>query len=151
VTSLAVTFSTQVTLGSGAFVLTPQSGGASVALGVATALVNGVTVATLTFPGATGGSLADGNWVLRTVAAEVRSSSGAAMAADRTDVFYRLFGDVTGDRAVDALDFFHFRGTFGLATGQSGFRPEFDVDGDGDVDNLDFLNFRQRFGQTLPA
>ena len=52
VTSLTVTFSTQVTLGSGAFTLTPQGGGTAVPLSVATAVVGGVTVATLTFPGA---------------------------------------------------------------------------------------------------
>jgi hypothetical protein len=149
VTSLAVTFSTQVTLASGAFVLTPQAGGASVPLSVSTALVNGVTVATLTFPGASGGSLADGNWVLRTVAGAVQNSSGTAMAADRTDAFYRLFGDANGDRAVDNADFFLFRPSFGTSAGQPGYLAYFDANGDGVVDNLDFFQFRSRFGTNL--
>src|SRR5205085_4488374 len=51
VTSLTVTFSGVVTLGSGAFVLTADAGGAAVGLSPSVSTVNGQTVVTLTFTG----------------------------------------------------------------------------------------------------
>jgi hypothetical protein len=51
---------------------------------------------------------------------------------------------------VDNADFFQFRSTFGLASGNPAFLPYFDVNGDGLVDNADFFQFRARFGTTLP-
>jgi hypothetical protein len=149
VRSLAVTFSTPVTLDPGAFVLTAQGGGPAVSLDVTTAVVGGVTVATITFPGLAGGSLADGNWVLRTVASQVRDAAGARMAADRTDTFFRLLGDSNGDRGVDTLDLFGLYGAFGKADADAGFLAYFDFDGNGTVDTLDLFRFYQRFGTVL--
>jgi hypothetical protein len=68
VTSLTVTFSTQMTIDPGAFELLPQGGGV-VSLNVATSMLAGQTVPTLTFSGAddiVAGSLADGNYTLTT-------------------------------------------------------------------------------------
>src|SRR5262249_46540655 len=146
---LAVTFSGPVTLDPGAFVLTPQGGGAAVPLSWTTALVNGVTVATIAFPGTTGGSLDDGNWVLRTVASQVHDAAAALMAADRADTFFRLFGDANGDRRVDTLDLFGLYTTFGKPAADPGFLAYFDFDGSGTVDTLDLFRFYQRFGTTL--
>jgi hypothetical protein len=147
--SLMVTFSTQVTLGTGAFQVTPKAGGPAVPLAVSTTVTGGVTVATLTFPAGTGGSLADGNWVLRTVAAQVRDAAGTAMTADRTDAFYRLFGDSDGDRDVDGADRNRLNTTFGKTSADPGFLAYFDWDRDGDVDDRDRRQFRQRRGTTL--
>ena len=62
---------------------------------------------------------------------------------------FRLFGDANGDRQVDNADFFAFRGSFSLASGQAGYLAFFDVNGDARVDNLDFFQLRTRFGITL--
>lgn len=173
VTNLTVTFAGLVDLQAGAFTLTRQSDGASITDGgtagprifVNTAVVNGVTVAVLTFTG-TGlvefGSLADGVWVLRVNAGKVAAAGTAvSMAADfvtpstgnaAAGRIHRLFGDLDGDRDVDALDNLRFRQAFGAILGQLGpaYQAAFDFDGDGDIDALDNLRFRQRFGVILP-
>jgi hypothetical protein len=147
VTSLTVTFSTQVTLGQGAFTLVPQGGGTPVALSFTTAVNNGQTVATITF----GGSLADGRYVLTTVAAQVRDlASGTQMTADRQDSLYRFFGDVNGDSAVNGLDLAEFRTAFGTTSASPNYRSYLDLNGDGAVNGLDLAEFRTHFGTTLP-
>jgi hypothetical protein len=161
VTTLAVTFSTAVTLLPGAFSLTrvglPNgAAGDNAAVGtinVSTQTVNGVTVATLTFSGAntTAGSLDDGNWTLTVDHTKVVSAVGSApMAADYSQAgIRRLFGDGNGDGRVDNADFFLLRSTFGLSAGQAGFLAAFDYDGSGLIDNADFFQFRARFGLTI--
>jgi hypothetical protein len=149
VTSLTVTFNTQVTLGAGAFVVTPAAGGPAVPIAFTSSIVGGVTVATITFTGAIGGSIADGNWVLRTVASQVQNTSGGTMAADRTDAFHRLFGDVTGDRTVNGADFNPFRLAFGAGVGNPNYRADFDFNGDGVINGADFNEFRLRFGLSI--
>jgi autotransporter-associated beta strand protein len=150
VTSLTVTFSSQVTLGTGASTLVPQGGGTPVALSLTTAVVNGVTVATITFPGATGGSLADGRYVLTTVAAHVRDLAGTPMAADRQDALFRLFGDVNGDAAVNGLDLTEFRKAFGSTSADAAYVSALDFNGDGVINGTDLTQFRSRFGVILP-
>jgi parallel beta-helix repeat protein len=150
VTRLTVTFNTQVTLGAGAFVVTPAAGGAAVPVSFTSTVVGGVTVATITFTGTTGGSIGDGNWVLRTVASQVHDvASGAAMAADRTDTFHRLYGDVTGDGTVNGADFNPFRVAFGAGVGNPNYRADFDFNGDGVINGADFNEFRLRFGLSI--
>jgi endo-1,4-beta-xylanase len=149
VRSLTVTFSAPVTLDPGAFVLTPQGGGPAVPLAWTTALVNGVTVAMITFPGTPGGSIGDGNWVLRTDATKVHDAAGAFMPADRTDLFYRLYGDINGDRRVDNADFFLLKQTFLRSAGDPLFLSALDYDGSGVVDNADFFQFKLRFGLSI--
>jgi hypothetical protein len=150
VTSLTVTFSGQMTLDSDAFVVAPSTGGPAVPLTVTTPLIGGMTVAVLTFPGATGGSLTDGDWVLRTVASKVHDLSGAAMMADRTDVFFRLYGDVNGDRAVNGADLAFFRGAFGTALGDPDYLAALDFDGNGVINGVELIQNRARFGIILP-
>jgi hypothetical protein len=149
VTALTVTFSTQVTLGPGAFVVTPQGGGTAVPIAVSSSVAGGVTVATITFTGVTGGSIADGNWVLRTVASQVRDASGTVMTADRTDSFFRLFGDSDGDRDVDGADRTRFRSAYGESSSSPGYLSYFDYDQDGDVDRRDRNRFNQRLWTSL--
>jgi hypothetical protein len=150
VTGLTVTFTAQVVIGPGAFVVTPAAGGTAVPVSFTTVVGGGVTVATITFPGAIGGSIADGNWVLRTVAAQVQDvATGAVMAADRTDAFYRLYGDATGDRAVNGLDFAAFHTAFGTSAGDPVYLAALDYDGDGAINGSDFGQFRPRFGLSI--
>jgi hypothetical protein len=156
VVQMAVTFSTAVdpALLASAFRLTRPADGAAVgAVSVATAVVSGQTVATLTFSGAGTefGSLADGRWALTVDHTKVvATAGGVAMPADFSLAnIERLYGDVNGDGKVDNTDFFQFRSTFGLSAGQAGFLAAFDYDGNGVIDNTDFFQFRARFGRTI--
>jgi hypothetical protein len=160
VTTLAVTFSSAVTLLPGAFSLQrvglPGAPGDNATVGtitVGTQSVNGVTVATLTFAGAnsTAGSLDDGNWTLTVDHTKVQSAAGAApMAADFTQAnIKRLYGDVNGDGVVNGLDFGFFRNAFGTAAGDPAYLDYLDYNGDGVVNGLDFAQFRTRFGVTI--
>jgi hypothetical protein len=150
VTSVNVTFSGQVTLGPNAFVVTPFASGPAAPLTVTTVVVGGGTVATLTFPGTVGGSLADGDWVLLTVASMVRDAAGDVMAADRRDTFFRLYGDVNGDRTVNGSDLAAFRSAFGAAVGDQRYVAVLDYDSDGTINGVDLAQFRTRFGFFLP-
>ena len=113
VNSLTVTFDGPVTLDPGAFELSRQDG-SPVELTVAASVVNGQTVAVLTFagPDIVGGSLADGSYTLVIRGDRVHDRCGreldgdgdGAAGGDRTDAFFRLFGDSDGDRDVDLSD-----------------------------------------------
>ena len=131
--------------------------------------VNGKTVATLNFGGdSTVGegsikSLTDGNYRLSILAQQVLAG-GVPLDGDANgvgggnyqfgnvaeDEFFRLFGDMEGDRDVDFAEF----GPFGLAyrrrVGEAGFDATFDNDLDGDVDLFDYAEFGLRFRGDLP-
>jgi hypothetical protein len=155
VTRIDVTFSTAVTIGSGAFnlsngtvTLTSQANGG---IQVGNSLVGGQTVATLTFdPSVNGtqfGSLSDGIWTIAVNAASV-TAGGTPMAADYVQGgIKRLFGDGNGDGTVDGTDFGNFGNAFGLTFGPGG--SIFDANNDGTVDGYDFGQFGNRFGLTL--
>ena len=166
VTEITVTFSAPVTLPAdpaAAFRLTrtgPGGPASDVALAVDLSTSTAArTVARLTFSGALteAGSLLDGSYTLRVLAAQV-TAGGVALdgdgdgspGGDYTLGVFRLYGDATGDRRVDNADFFLFRGTFGRAAGDPLYLAYFDFNNDGRVDNLDFFQFRTRFGTTLP-
>jgi hypothetical protein len=157
VTSIQVTFSAAVTIASGAFTLTYLAGPAG-AIGstvggfsVSTAIVNNVTVATLSgFTGtdASFGSLIDGRYSLKVTGSAV-TASGVPMAADFTyadsgttsgNQLYRLYGDGDGNRVVNQSDLTLFRAAFGSTD------PTFDVDANGVVNQLDLVAFRTNFG-----
>jgi hypothetical protein len=153
VNSLTVTFDGEVTLDAGAFELSRQDG-SLVDLSVAASVVNGQTVAVLTFAGSdiVGGSLADGSYTL-TVRAdgihdrwgrELDGDADGAAGGDRADGFSRLFGDSDGDGGMDQQDRDRFRSAFG--TTDAGYLWYFDFDGDGDVDGRDNGQFNRRFG-----
>ncbi|NLF32954.1 MAG: hypothetical protein GX591_18975 [Planctomycetes bacterium] len=103
-----------------------------------------------TFPGLPGGTLADGNYTATLPAASVADAAGNTMAADFTLDFFRFFGDSDGDRDVDPLDLFRFRGTYLRSAGDPLFDGRSDSDSDGDVDPLDLFRFRQNYLGTLP-
>jgi ELWxxDGT repeat protein len=102
-------------------------------------------------------SLADGNYRLTLSGASIVSPvSGAAMDVDyqygtaATDAFFRLFGDVDGDRVVDVQDAGRLALTFGETAGSPGYNSDLDFDGDGDVDSRDLGRFRGNLRGRLP-
>jgi hypothetical protein len=150
VRSLAVTFSGQVTFDAGAFALR-RADGATVNPAVAVAVVNGRTVATLTFSGANieSGSLADGRWTLTVVASKVHDAAQPTltMAADATAAFHRYFGDRDGDGDVDGTD---VNAIVPALFNPANYDPAFDFDGDADVDGTDVNAFVRRLFVPLP-
>src|SRR5262249_17921906 len=118
------------------------------------ALVNGKTVAVLTFAGAefVGGSLADGNYTLTVLADRVHDRFGRMLdgdrdgsaGGDRVDAFFRLFGDTDGDHDVDHADLDVMLSSFRKSKGDAGFLWFLDYDGDGDVDGRDMAQFNHR-------
>jgi hypothetical protein len=123
--------------------LVRQEGGA-INLQIAEAIVDGRTVATLTFVGADllGGSLPDGHYTLTLHGDLVHDASGEALPADSVTSFFRLFGD--GHIVWDDLR--SFRQAMGQQSGNPGYLWYFDYDGDGQVDCGDWLQVLRRFG-----
>jgi hypothetical protein len=167
VTSLQVTFSTQVTFAgasNAAFTLTRAGDGATVQFVATPTVVNGVTV--VSFSSFTGtatefGSLADGRYTLTALAGQISAGgrsldgNGDGTAGDNytfTDAqgLFRLYGDVNGDKAVDGLDLTAFRNAFGSVSGNASYVPFLDFNGDGAIDGSDLTAFRNRFGAILP-
>jgi Bacterial Ig-like domain len=144
VDSITVTFSTAVTLDPGAFAVDRRGQGAE-GISVSTSVVNGDTIATITFVGSDviGGSLADGNYTLTVNAAAVHSQFGASMTSNATDAFWRLFGDARGTGSVDALDYQMLLAAERTQTMLS----IFDYFGTGHLDRTDLSQFLLRFGK----
>lgn len=100
-------------------------------------------------------TLVNGDYQLRIFASRVKENgvpldANAAGSNDGdyyfTDSFFRKYGDVNGNRTVDLSDFSEFRSSFGLSTGDVGFRDELDADANGSIDLMDFSAFRRQFG-----
>ena len=177
-TKLVVTFDTAVSIDSpGAFVVRNRNTNTFAAIRIATATnSSGKTAATITFASganvnnrASANSLVDGNYELQIYgslitsiatglkvdAAKTGNSSGSndVFGDQAIDRFFRLFGDIDGDRDVDALDNAQFKPTLNstLVAKPTIYKAEFDFDGDGDIDALDNLRFRQNLNKTIPA
>jgi hypothetical protein len=156
VNSLTVTFSTVVHLDPGAFELVRQEGGV-IQLDVSESVVDGHSVDTLTLTGAgiVGGSLADGHYTLTIHGGLVHDGFGQALdgagtgvaGTDRTDTFFRLFGDSDGAGHVGLEDLRSFISALGKRAGDPGYLWYFDYDGDGWVDVGDLLQLLRRFGR----
>ena len=154
VNSLTVTFDRAVSIGLGAFDVR-RADGSLVDVQVTASVLNGKTVAVLTFagPDVIGDSLADGSYTLTVRADRVHDRWGREMDGDgngsaggnRVDGFFRLFGDSDGDRDVGWLDRDLFRCAFGKSIGDAGYLWYFDFEGDGDVDGRDNGEFNRRF------
>jgi hypothetical protein len=153
VNRLTVTFDGAAILDPGAVELR-RADGSLVDAQVNISLVGGKTVAMLNFagPGFIGGSLVDGGYTLTVLADHVHDRWGRELdgdgdgsaGGDRTDSFFRLFGDSDGDRDVDHADLDVMLTSFLKSRGDAGFLWYFDYDGDGDVDGLDMAQFNQR-------
>lgn len=170
ITSLTVTFHTEVTLAADAFEVENIDSSTAVANGVVnSSVVDGKTVAVLTFDsgasvvdragtGALGNSLADGNYRLTVVASKVNNAGflmledfvfgGQLVAAPDNDDFFRLYGDADGDGSVSPSDLFsHFVPSFGVPSTDPGFDPTLDFEGDNAVSPSDlFSAFVPAFG-----
>ena len=166
ITSLAVTFNTEVNLTGSAFVLTNLDTQAVLStVQTSLSIAGGRTVAVLTFgdgtsvasregAGELANSLADGRYRLDVIASEVTSAAGAiAMASSESfgdqaaDGFFRKYGDDDGNDVVNLFDFAAFRATFGLGALDPNFNSGLDEGGDGVVNLFDFAAFRSNFGQ----
>ena len=133
--------------------------GTQVATSFTTAVVGGVTVATITFDSSTRnslGDLEDGNYQLTIDGTKVRTAgSSVAMGTDyvfgdtQADGFYAMFGDVDGNRTLTSSDLLSFRQTFRRSAGVVGYDSRLDFDGDGVVSSLDLLRFRQNYRRTI--
>jgi hypothetical protein len=165
VTSLQVTFSTQVSFATtpgAAFTLIRNSDGAPVMFTATANVVGGVTVVTLNgFSGSATefGSLADGRYTLTALASQISAggqalNGGGGVGTNYTfgsaQGLFRLYGDVNGDGVVNGLDLALFRSAFGSAAGDANFLAYLDFTGDGVLNGLDLAQFRTRFGTTLP-
>jgi hypothetical protein len=160
VDSLAISFSRVVTLASGAFTLTGEDlNGNTISVGsinTNTVIVDGKTVATLTFSG-TGtefGSLVDGVWNLTVVASKVtvggqEMTSNYVTPSSGVSRIHRLFGDINGDGTVEGGDFSVFSSTFNLSSMDAGFIAAFDFNADDTVEGGDFSVFSARFNTSL--
>jgi hypothetical protein len=141
VRSITVTLSGEVTLDAGAFELV-RDDGTVVTPDVEVAVVDGMTVATLTFsgPDIIGGSLADGQYTLTIRGDKVRNGLNQALDGDGDDVaggdrvveFFRLFGDSDGNGDVDGADKKRFREAAEAGPSDPLFGA-FDYDGDGSL------------------
>ena len=151
---ITISFSEIVNVSAADFLLQNTDTETNIAPTVSTQVIDGKTVATLTFSGTgtTAGSLDDGNYSL-TILDSITDAVGNRLDGDgdgsaggnATDDFFRLYGDINGDRTVNIIDFFQFRNAFG----NSELDERFDVNGDGVINILDFFQFRSRFGTSV--
>ncbi len=149
VRSLTVTFDQPVVLDSGAVGVIDESG-AAVDVAVANVAGDEMTyVVTFTDPALIGQSPADGHYRMVVAADKVHSLGGLTLADDHVTEFFRLFGDIDGDRDVDRGDYIQIRRTLNKSEGQAGFNDAFDYDGDGIVDILDVVEVRARVNTWL--
>jgi hypothetical protein len=158
VNSLTITFDGPVTLDPGAFALARQDG-SLVELNVAASVMNGRTVAELTFtgPDIVGGSLADGNYALAIRGDLIHDRFGRSLdgdgdgtvGGDHSDALFRLYGDSDGDRDVDLSDLGRFLSSLGRREGDANYLAYFDVNGDDRVGVVDLVAFVRRLGTHL--
>jgi uncharacterized repeat protein (TIGR03803 family) len=69
----------------------------------------------------------------------VAAGTNVTMAAGETDTFYRLFGDINGDRVVNLADEFQF------SKAMNTYNPAFDYNGDGTVNLADEFQASKSF------
>lgn len=158
ISSLTVTFSGVVTLEPGAFAVT-RADGSPVEFFVTTLVVDGKTVATITFTGEglEGYSLADGSYTLLIRGDRIRDSLGRFLDGDADclpggnhyDEFFRLYGDSDGDGDVDLVDLMSFFGAYGRAADDPAYLWFFDVNGDGQIALADAIAFMSRYGTRI--
>lgn len=173
VTSLQVTFNAVVNLNANSFTLT-RNGAGAVGFTPTTSIVNNHTV--LTLSNFTGNetefnlglrSLRDGRYTLTGVWNQITNgpAGGTLLTLDGdgngvgttndnytfgdANGLFRMYGDITGDRAVDGPDFSGFSSTVNLDSSSPAFLAIFDLNGDNAIDGVEFTGFSQRFNTTL--
>jgi hypothetical protein len=105
VSSVSLPFNTTASLSDGA-VEVQRADGSDVGISVSTSVVNGQSVAVITFsgPDLVNGSLPDGSYTVILHGSLVQDGFGQALAQDGTWSFTRLQGDLDGDGDVDAQE-----------------------------------------------
>jgi ELWxxDGT repeat protein len=153
VKSLTVTFDRAVSLAAGAFDLRDASG-RSLALTAA----SGPTSFRITFsgPGVIGGSLADGNYTLtvhadRATGATLDGDNNGLSGGDRVEKFFRLFGDLNGDRYEAPAERSAVKRAVGTRAGQPGYDAAMDFNSDGLIGPDDDRQAASRYQKRLPA
>jgi phosphatidylinositol-3-phosphatase len=149
VDSIVYTFSEPVTMSaSGAFTIGVRAGQTGTAPTLNWAAIspddNGAAtrwVVTFSGNGVVGNSIANGVYdiTLNASAAVPESDPTATVAPRPTDTFYRLFGDINGDRVVNVSDEFQF----GQAL--NAYNPAFDYNADGTVNLADEFQASKSF------
>lgn len=159
VRTATIEFDRPVQIDAGAFALA-RSGGPPLSMNFTPGVYSSIT---LTFGGPyvePGGSLMDGAYRLLLRGEFVRElrfdqpldgDADGSAGGDRTDEFFRLFGDSDGDRDVDLIDARAFARSFGARRTHSNYRDYFDVNSDGRIDGWDKSHFvrRQRRPQAF--
>jgi len=149
VKAVTVTFDQAVTLATGAVVVT-RSDGLSIAAGVTNPPGDQRTyVLTFGGPGTCSGSLSDGRYQIKVVAAKVTNSAGGPMAADAVSNIHRFFGDSDGDGDVDVKDYQAFSRSYNRPSTSSLYRWYFDYNSDNRVNTNDLSQFRTRMGKNV--
>jgi hypothetical protein len=150
VTSVNLTFSAPVTLLDGAVTLSRRGmTPAPITLRFAPTGDASVWVVTFEGPDVTAASLADGVYDLAVRAERIAGALGQPLAAEFAAAFHRLFGDMDGDKDVDALDLNWLRRSLNTRVGDMGYAWWLDKDGDGDIDTVDGLAMRANLGVRL--
>jgi hypothetical protein len=156
VTSVTLTFSHAVTLGSNAITIAlhPSSvnGSTSGTLPTLTSSSadGGITwIVTFSGNGVIGGSIANGMYDLTVNAAQLKDSSFQSLSANVTTSFLRLFGDINGDGTVNATDYRAVLAAYLTSTGQGAYNAAFDCNADGTINATDYRAFLADYLQTL--
>jgi hypothetical protein len=108
------------------------------------------------------GSLSDGNYQLHLEAGQVQGGGlgglgldtnangiGGEAADNVVESFWRLYGDVFGDRQVDETDHAAFLAAYRSRVGMTNYRAYLDFTGDGLIDNTDYYQFMRHFRMRL--
>lgn len=168
--SVTLQFDSVVSLNAAAFDIIRNDVSATdvpeIAVQTAVTNINDRTEVRLTFDGdqvdPQTGSLIDGDYVLTVLANQVIDADGVALDGDddgqaggnvvigdaQADRFFRLFGDLDGDRSVGVQDLSRFVQRLSGSRSPGSDDAVLDHDGDGDVDSRDLGQARrQLFGQ----
>jgi ELWxxDGT repeat protein len=151
VTKTTVAFDQVVTLEAGAITARNLGNLSPVDVQVMTAVVDGRTVATVTFSNwdVVGGSLPDGVYQLTVNGAKVKNASGSTMVGERTETFHRLFGDLDGDRTFDRSARSQIVPLLGTTRGSAAYLAAFDFDANGVIEKSDELQIIRRWGTVV--
>ena len=152
ISSVTLQFSENVqpSLTSGDFRLTHLGTGIDISTGQLTlqydANSNRLTISFASLPE---GRLADGNYRLRIVAANVSDVTGKALPVDFVATFHTLRGDANGDRLTNDLDLYRvWQNLLKPAAARS---SNEDLNGDGLVDAADLEEVKDNYLASLPS
>jgi O-glycosyl hydrolase len=151
VTSLALRFSSPVTLGPDALSLTRRSGAFTGSLIISPASGSSA-VFTLIFTGASivAASLPDGIYDLALNPTAIIDAYSRPLSGSPAPLtFFRLFGDSNGDASVNSTDLTAITAAYAFNSSSPNYRSYFDYDANLVINNTDLLQFRRRLNTSL--